>query len=106
MGTGFGASALGLHLGALQRQVECGGGQFQIHPFGLHDMSGNVREWTCLAYTKSYDGSEQKCAVSASKHSLRGGSWFFDPRCVRAAFCFNYGPDTRSSVVGFRLAQG
>ena len=28
VGIGFGASALGLHLGALQRQVECGGGQF------------------------------------------------------------------------------
>ena len=28
VGIGLGASALGLHPGALQRQVECGGGKF------------------------------------------------------------------------------
>jgi formylglycine-generating enzyme required for sulfatase activity len=47
---------------------------FAPNSFGLYDMSGNVAEWTCSAYTASYDGSEQKCAVSAGYYSLRGGS--------------------------------
>ena len=34
-------------------------------------MLGNVWEWTCSQYKKSYDGSEQKCAVSAGWYSLR-----------------------------------
>ena len=80
-------------------------GSFSPNTFGLHDMLGNVYEWTCSQYKKSYDGSEQKCSVSASKYSLRGGSWNFKPRRVRAAYRDNYYPDTRSYLIGFRLAR-
>ena len=80
-------------------------GSFKPNKFGLHDMLGNVWEWTCSEYKKSYDGSEQKCSVSASKYSLRGGSWNYEPRWVRAANRnFNY-PDYGYSHIGFRLAQ-
>jgi formylglycine-generating enzyme required for sulfatase activity len=78
---------------------------FAPNSLGLYDMSGNVWEWTCSQYKKSYDGSEQKCSVSASKYSLRGGSWNFKPRRVRAAYRDNYYPDTRSYLIGFRLAR-
>ena len=68
-------------------------------------MLGNVYEWTCSQYKKSYDDSEKKCAVSASKYSLRGGSWLNVPRWVRAANRnFNY-PGRRGSGIGFRLAR-
>ena len=80
-------------------------GSFQPNTFGLHDMSGNVAEWTCSQYKASYDGSEQKCAVSASKYSLRGGSWFHAPWWVRAASRGGSSPDYRDSDFGFRLAQ-
>ena len=79
---------------------------FAPNSLGLYDMSGNVLEWTCSAYTKSYDGSEQKCSVSASKYSLRGGSWANFPGCVRAAYRASYGhPVLRNYFIGFRLAQ-
>ena len=69
-------------------------------------MSGNVAEWTCSQYKKSYDGSEQKCSVSASKYSLRGGSWDNVPRGVRAADRLGYGPAHRNFyALGFRLAR-
>jgi formylglycine-generating enzyme required for sulfatase activity len=68
-------------------------------------MSGNVWEWTCSAYTASYDGSEQKCAVSADFYSLRGGSWGNEPRRVRAAYRFNLNPDNSFNFLGFRLAR-
>ena len=80
-------------------------GSFTPNTFGLHDMLGNVWEWTCSEYKESYDGSEQECSVSASKYSLRGGSWGTTPWNVRSAFRSNFGPDYRIFNLGFRLAQ-
>jgi formylglycine-generating enzyme required for sulfatase activity len=81
-------------------------GSFKPNAFGLFDMLGNVWEWTCSEYKKHYDGSEQKCSVSARKYSLRGGSWFDSPgRRVRAADRWSAGPGARNRHIGFRLAQ-
>ena len=80
-------------------------GSFSPNTFGLFDMLGNVYEWTCSQYKKSYDGSEQKCSVSASKYSLRGGSWKGLPWRVRAANRFPNNPDSRDNIIGFRLAR-
>jgi formylglycine-generating enzyme required for sulfatase activity len=81
-------------------------GSFKPNTFGLFDILGNVYEWTCSQYKASYDGSEQKCADSASTYSLRGGSWFNKPRRVRAAHRGSYVyPDNRSNFLGFRLAR-
>jgi formylglycine-generating enzyme required for sulfatase activity len=80
-------------------------GSFSPNTFGLHDMLGNVLEWTCSEYKKSYDGSEQKCSVSADKYSLRGGSWNGRPRYVRSAHRVNDVPDARANDLGFRLAR-
>ena len=66
--------------------------------FGLHDMLGNIREWTCSEYKKRYDGSEQKCAVYASGYSLRGGSWYGGPGWVRAANRYSSSPGNRSDL--------
>ena len=80
-------------------------GSFKPNAFGLFDMLGNVFEWTCSEYKKSYNGSEQECSVSASKYSLRGGSWYNRPRRVRAANRNYSNPVYRSFYIGFRLAQ-
>ena len=80
-------------------------GSFSPNTFGLFDMLGNVYEWTCSQYKKSYDGSEQKCSVSAVYYSFRGGSWGYRPRRVRAAFRNYNAPDYRHSNIGFRLAR-
>ena len=81
------------------------GASFSPNSLGLYDMSGNVAEWTCSQYKESCDGSEQKCSVSARKYSLRGGSWYNGPGCVRAADRYDNFPAYRFSDVGFRLAQ-
>jgi formylglycine-generating enzyme required for sulfatase activity len=79
---------------------------FKPNAFGLFGMLGNVEEWTCSEYKKSYDGSEQECSVSASKHSIRGGSWLHFPWWVRAASRDDgFFPDGRAGNFGFRLAQ-
>ena len=80
-------------------------GSFKPNAFGLFDMLGNVWEWTCSEYKKHYDGSEQKCSVSAKYYSLRGGSLVSNPRTVRSANRLYLGPDFRFYFIGFRLAQ-
>jgi formylglycine-generating enzyme required for sulfatase activity len=81
-------------------------GSFKPNAFGLHDMLGNVYERTCSQYEESYDGSEQKCSVSTSWYSLRGGSWDGGPWWVRAASRLSFlDPDDRFNFIGFCLAQ-
>lgn len=81
-------------------------GAFAANPFGLHDMHGNVSEWTCSAYQDPYNGSEQVCEPNSSvNHVLRGGSWFSTPVAVRsAARNFDDG-DTAGFAEGFRLVR-
>jgi len=58
-------------------------GRKRANTFGLHDMSGNVSEWTASVYSKDYDGHEieaEKTEVGPFIDSLRlltvrGGSW-------------------------------
>ena len=92
------------HVGEYRQQTTPAG-SFPPNSLGLYDMSGNVYEWTCSQYKKSYDGSEQKCSVSARKYSLRGGSWLSRPWWVRAANRGDGTPAYRYSGLGFRLAR-
>jgi formylglycine-generating enzyme required for sulfatase activity len=41
--------------------------------------------------------------TGGSSRVLRGGSWFFVPRCCRSANRGNYDPTDRDSNYGFRL---
>ena len=88
-----------------QKTVEVG--QFPPNAWGLHDMHGNVWEWTCSVYSENYDGSEQRCAEPGTSGArvVRGGSWFYVPRGVRgAARLWNPLPE-RDGALGFRLAR-
>jgi len=80
-------------------------GQKQANAWGLHDMSGNVWEWTCSAYTDRYgDGSESTCATGGGR-VIRGGSWGGRPDTLRSS-ARNWGIiDFRNGNIGFRLAQ-
>jgi formylglycine-generating enzyme required for sulfatase activity len=79
---------------------------FSPNSLGLYDMSGNVREWTCSEYKKRYDGSEERCAVSAGRYSIRGGSWRHETWNVRSAYRDpRGGPVYHHSYLGFRLVR-
>ena len=82
-------------------------GRFRPNDFGLHDLLGNVWEWTCSEYNEAYGGEEGRCVDKAASGSrvLRGGSWSYWPPYVRAALRGGYWPESRYDDLGFRLAR-
>jgi formylglycine-generating enzyme required for sulfatase activity len=80
-------------------------GQFPANAWGLHDMHGNVYEWTDSVYDKRYEGGEQRCArLDRDGFSvLRGGSFLSNPQVVRCAARAPYVSDTRYYGYGFRV---
>ena len=86
-------------------------GEKLANSFGLHDMHGNVWEWTADCYTESYngvpsDGSAQTSGV-CGRRVLRGGSWSNFPGNLRSAVRSWNGRGFRnySNVYGFRVAR-
>ena len=87
-------------------------GQFKANGWQLHDMLGNVWEWTQDCYVDSYkatptDGSAQASPDNnaCSLRVLHGGSWSNEPLYVRSAYRYRYAPDFRNLSIGFRLAR-
>lgn len=82
-------------------------GQFAANAYGVHDVLGNVWEWTCSNYSRKYDGSQLRCAQldDETPKSIRGGSWVNTKQMLRAAVRDKFVPGDRNEIVGFRLAR-
>jgi len=85
-------------------------GAFLPNAFGLHDMLGNVWEWTADRWHAHYagapnDGSAWTTGGDSGRRVLRGGSWNVYPWVVRAGIRIVVGTDYRNNYVGFRLAR-
>jgi len=77
--------------------------------FGLHDILGNVWEWTMDAYNKDLaaqpeDGSP-RTAGAGGLRILRGGSWAEDPSVVRAGYREAFGAGNRGDRFGIRVVR-
>lgn len=86
-------------------------GSFAPNTFGLHDMHGNVFEWTQDCFHNNYngappDGSAWEASGDCSRRVVRGGSWFYNPGYLRSAARLR-GLLTGYRVVdlGFRVAR-
>ena len=80
-------------------------GSFKANPWSLHDMHGNVWEWTRTAY-KPYPyvaGDGRNDPAEADRIVVRGGSWRDMPKRSRSAFRLNYPAWRRVFNVGFRV---
>jgi formylglycine-generating enzyme required for sulfatase activity/serine/threonine protein kinase len=82
-------------------------GVYKPNIFGLHDMLGNVSEWTCSAYEEAYQGAEQVCADKDTVATvvMRGGSWSDSPSNVRAADRQKAAPGLQDYFLGFRVVR-
>ena len=84
-------------------------GVYSANAYGLHDVLGNVSEWTEDCWNGSYggapaDGSGWRSG-DCSRRVSRGGSWDLRPRYLRSAFRYGFSAGSRYSFYGFRVAR-
>ena len=85
-------------------------GSYLPNSFGLHDMLGNVWEWTQDCWSDDYsnapdDGSAHEI-VGCPLRVLRGGSRYVSAEGIRAAHRLRFDPLSRNQNTGFRVARG
>jgi len=84
-------------------------GSYPPNAFGLHDMHGNVWEWVEDCWNNTYSGAPTNGRAwlqgDCIYRVLRGGSWFLNPRLVRAAYRSWSLTDLRDYGIGFRVAR-
>ena len=79
------------------------------HPMGVHDITGNVSEWTEDCWHENYfrapvDGSAW-INPGCDRRVVRGGYWASSPLQCRAAFRISAKAETYGPVVGIRVAR-
>jgi formylglycine-generating enzyme required for sulfatase activity len=84
-------------------------GGYSANRFGLHDMLGNVWEWTEDCYNAGYAAAPADGAAwltgDCAQRVCRGGSWSTVPRFARSAARHKNPADYRDNLTGFRLAR-
>jgi formylglycine-generating enzyme required for sulfatase activity len=82
---------------------------FQPNPWGLYQVHGNVWDWVEDCWNENYNGAPSDGSARTSgdcdRRALRGGSWIFFPRLLRAAFRSVGNPSIGSFGTGFRVAR-
>ena len=84
-------------------------GSYDANPWGLHDVHGNVWEWTQDCWNDTYtnapaDGSAWLTG-NCDRRVLRGGSWVYVPAIARSANRDLNSPPGRINHYGLRVAR-
>lgn len=82
-------------------------GKFTPSPLGLHDMAGNVSEWTSDYYLSFVDGNAATDPLGpepTSQHVIRGANWK-SAAVGHLRFAYRESNEDGSDIIGFRLAR-
>lgn len=78
-------------------------GQKQANGYGLHDMLGNVVEWTNDWHTAAPKETADPAGPPSGEFKvLHGGGWFDDARLMRASYRSRIEVEDRDYNIGFR----
>jgi len=85
-------------------------GSFKANAFGLYDMHGNVWEWVEDTPHANYEGAPLNGNAwveggESTYRVVRGGSWYFNPQFLRAAFRSWNSTIFRDGYLGFRVGR-
>jgi len=82
-------------------------GKLLPNPFGLHDMHGNIWEWTADWSSETYyersPKQDPRGPANGIKRVLKGGGWGWTAQGSRAAIRNAIAPKMRFNGTGFRL---
>ena len=82
---------------------------FSPNTLGVHDMVGNVSEWTADCYVNSYEdkGTDGKPVETSncSQFVVRGSSWRTPAENLRSSFREGFKGESGSNWIGFRVAR-
>lgn len=81
-------------------------GSYDSNAFGIHDVHGNVGEWTLDTYNGRLAGGvlvDPKPRTGGRRATVRGGTWESSAVRVRASVRQDIGKKTQSNAIGFRV---
>lgn len=81
-------------------------GSREPNELGIHDMSGNVREW-CWDWIGDLEpaGADPKGSFSGPARVWKGGGWMGAEFCAEPAFRAAFEPHSRGYDQGFRICR-
>lgn len=84
-------------------------GSYPANAFGLHEMVGNLWEWTLDCWNPAYDGAPGDgsawLAGDCSQRVSRGGAWVNGRTQLRSSYRFRSQKGLRSNSMGFRVVR-
>lgn len=86
------------------QRVSAAVGSYRPNPWRLHDMHGNVSEWTRSTYLPyPFRADDPRHADPDARKVVRGGSWYDRADLARSGCRTSYWPWQRIFDVGFRV---